>query len=565
MFPLQSAFCQQTQATLYSFLEELALCPDIFSTFIDTDEETLDIYMYAAAEEIVFLGVDKQTFDRELADETPFYDEAPLYFSDSGHRTSPLHRLRSHVRSVKELINISGIPHVSFVLVTGSTIINKEEMLLTWHEVEAMVIDETPMRGQVLVNKDFFLVSSRYYAEYLATLDDLSLQQHEDLTIYTTAAARRKKDASAEQVAGLLADMPGVFEDGDHMCNDKTGDMSIEQDTTDMDDEGEDETLDQYIDRVINEPSPNKPSLPTGIIEISNDRFLHLQVLPPLLDPQQALSRLVGCREIRRTIMELIDLSQYNNRLREVSPTGRRHQVSLHAIFAGGPGTGKTTVGKIYGSLLYEAGVLSKGHVIVCDRTNLLGNCHGDEEVVVRALLRQAKGGVLVIDEAYQLNGAHPADPGKQVLPLFMSALADERERDFAVILCGYPSEMDRLLELNPGLHSRFPNRFDFPDFTVAELMEIARRRVSEYGYHFTRSAWTKFRRILVDARDGSDGKSWGNARFVANLLEHVYLRHAHRCLHLPDDKLLSITAADVEPIPLPARHRSIGFHTCNR
>lgn len=565
MFPLQNAFRQQTQATLPSFLEELALCPDIFSTFVDTDEETMDIYMYAAAEEVVFLGIDKQTFGRELADENPFYDEDPLYFSENAHRKSPLHRLRSHVTSIKEIIDITGVPHVSYILVTGSTIINKEDMLPTWHGANAMVIDGTPLEGKLLVNKDFFLASSCYYAWYLATLHGPSMQQNEDLAVYNASTARRNKDVSTEQVADLLADMPGVLEDDDHMGKDKTDDMSIDQDTIGTDGEGGDETIDQYIDRIINEPSHNKPSLPTGIIEISNDRFLHLQVLPPMLDPQHALSRLVGCHEIRSTIMDLIDLSQYNTRLREVSPTGRRHQVSLHAIFAGGPGTGKTTVGKIYGSLLHEAGVLSKGHVIVCDRANLIGNCHGDEEVVVRALLRQAKGGVLVIDEAYQLNGAHPSDPGKQVLPLFMSALADERERDFAVILCGYPSEMDRLLELNPGLHSRFPNRFDFPDFTVAELMEIARRRVSEYGYHFTRSAWTKFRRILVDARGESDGKSWGNARFVANLLEHVYLRHAHRCLHLPDDKLLSITAADVEPIPLPARHRSIGFHTCNR
>ena len=563
MFPLQNAFRQQTQATLASFLEELALCPDIFSTFIDTDEETMDIYMYAAAEEVVFLGIDKQTFERELADENPFYDKDPLYFSEKAHRKSPLHRLRSHVTSIKEIIDITGVPHVSYILVTGSTIINKEDMLPTWHHADAMVIDETPLEGKLLVNKDFFLASSCYYAWYLATLHGPSMQQNEDLAVYNASTARRNKDVSTEQVAALLADMPGVSGDDDHMVNDKTDDMSIDQDTIGKD--GEDEDIGQYIDRIINEPAPGKPSLPTGIIEISNNRFLHLEVLPPLLDPQHALSHLVGCHEIRRTIMELIDLSKYNARLREVSPTGRRHQVSLHAIFAGGPGTGKTTVGKIYGSLLHEAGVLSKGHVIVCDRATLLGNCHGDEEVVVRALLRQAKGGVLVIDEAYQLNGAHPSDPGKQVLPLFMSALADERERDFAVILCGYPSEMDRLLELNPGLHSRFPNRFDFPDFTVEELMEIARRRVSEYGYHFTRSAWTKFRRILVDARDVSDGKSWGNARFVANLLEHVYLRHAHRCLHLPDDKLLSITAADVEPIPLPARHRSIGFHTCNR
>ena len=165
-----------------------------------------------------------------------------------------------------------------------------------------------------------------------------------------------------------------------------------------------------------------------------------------------------------------------------------------------------------------------------------------------------------MIDEAYQLNGVHPTDPGKLILPLLMSALADEKQRDLAVVLCGYTDEMDRLLELNPGLQSRFPNRFDFPDFTLSELLEIARRRVKEYGYHFTRPAWLKFRGILSEAYANRDPKTWGNARFVSNLLEHMYLRHARRCLALPDDKLLTLTAADIEAIPMPRCRRHIGF-----
>jgi stage V sporulation protein K len=144
-----------------------------------------------------------------------------------------------------------------------------------------------------------------------------------------------------------------------------------------------------------------------------------------------------------------------------------------------------------------------------------------------------------------------------------MDILADEKQRDIAVILCGYKEPMKQLIELNPGLESRFPNRFDFKDFSFDELLTISRIRLQEYGYHFSRSAMMKYSQLLAEAYASRDPETWGNARFVANLLDHIYLRHASRCISMkePSSKhILCITPADIEPIAVALPRRRIGF-----
>jgi hypothetical protein len=218
---------------------------------------------------------------------------------------------------------------------------------------------------------------------------------------------------------------------------------------------------------------------------------------------------------------------------------------------------------KIFGSLLKEAGALSKGHVVVCNRGTFIGCYWGDEERSVNKVVELAKGGVLMIDEAYMLDSNGSNDPGRLVLPLLMDLLADEQMRDIAVVLCGYKEPMDKLLELNQGLESRFPNRFEFTDFTLPELLSITLLRVKEYNYHFTPAAWQKYKMLLEQAYRKRDPEKWGNARFVANQLDRIYMRHAGRCVRSKrTDKatLLSITKADIEPINVPAKRKAIGF-----
>ena len=181
----------------------------------------------------------------------------------------------------------------------------------------------------------------------------------------------------------------------------------------------------------------------------------------------------------------------------------------------------------------------------------------------MKQVLEMAKGGVLMIDEAYLLNGKHDTDPGKLVIQLLMNILADETQRDIAVVLCGYKKQMQKLLDMNPGLQSRFPNKFEFQDFTIEELLDITLRRIKDYDYQFTSSAWKKYQGMLSQAYQQRDPETWGNARFVANQLERIYIQHAARCVRQqPQDKreLFLITPEDIVPIEIPRPKAKIGF-----
>ena len=342
-------------------------------------------------------------------------------------------------------------------------------------------------------------------------------------------------------------------EDDEHASDEQTEDEETQDDT---DDEGESTNDEESSDEEF-------LPIPDGEIEQNQGLSVKVNILRPIANPREELDKLVGCEEIKRRMDELVALTKYNSMMREAFPNSKLHEVSLHSIFFGRPGTGKTTVCKIYGSLLRQAGALSKGHVVVCDRGTFIGTLWGDEERSLRQVLEKAQGGVLMIDEAYLLNSKNDHDPGKMVIQLLMNILADETQRDIAIVLCGYKDEMKKLLDLNPGLQSRFPNRFEFQDFTVDELLEITQSRVMDYEYQFTDQAWEKYRRLMEHAYQARDPQTWGNARFVANQLDRIYIQHAARCVkQLPDDKsqLRVITADDIIPIEIPRQRARMGF-----
>lgn len=338
----------------------------------------------------------------------------------------------------------------------------------------------------------------------------------------------------------------------------------------DEDDDGKmtDEEWDQLLDDFLNsddKTAEKRTKLPfvDEDIEQNQTTSVKVRVLLPIDNPQEELDKLVGCEDIKSRLAELVALTQYNDLIRLYYPESKKHAVSLHSIFFGKPGTGKTTVCKIFGSLLHKAGALSSGHVVICDRSTFLGTLWGDEERAIRQVLERAQGGVLMLDEAYLFNTKNEHDPGKLVIQQLMNILADETQRDIAIVLCGYKEPMMKLLEMNPGLDSRFPNRFEFTDFNVDELLEITKRRVGEYDYCFTNQAWEKYRQILAQAYQERDPQTWGNARFVANQLERIYIKHALRCVNnLPERKadIRKLTPEDIQPIEVPKPRPRIGF-----
>ena len=286
----------------------------------------------------------------------------------------------------------------------------------------------------------------------------------------------------------------------------------------------------------------------------------HVDILYPFKRPMDELNRLVGCEDIKRRLIEFKMLAEYNKACERQSPEVPVMQIFLHSIFYGNPGTGKSTVCRLYGSLLKEAGMLSKGHVVVADRKVFTGDCFGDTEDILRELINYSEGGILLFDEAYLLEGTHPNDPNKMVLPMLLSELADTKKKDFAVVLCGYKDKLDRMLEQNPGLYSRFVNRFEFKDYTLDELVEIGVRYLKTVGHTFTIDGLASFRDELASAISGSSKKSWANARSVKNMIEQIYIKRAMR--YSKDSTLdHEITSEDITGIPYERRNR-IGFFT---
>lgn len=251
------------------------------------------------------------------------------------------------------------------------------------------------------------------------------------------------------------------------------------------------------------------------------DAFISNELSQPA--PQSVTAdfdRLVGLADVKSKLAAYEKLMRFNS-LREKAGLAVT-SAPLHAMFLGSPGTGKTTVAKMMGKMLNNLGLLSKGHIVVRERATLSGTHYGDHEDLTLKALEEARGGILFIDEAYQLfQHNDPKDPGRLVIETLLTALADETNRDWMLILAGYTDEMLRMFEINPGLRSRIPesNIYSFADLSESELMEVAARWFDRNDYTLTPEA-----RLSLSARVNADyaarDKSFGNARHIINIIQ---------------------------------------------
>ena len=536
---LISGFKRQNRQTVLSHLDTMADDPVVFSKHlkgIDPHLKSNDIYLYIDHWCIVVVCLDCIERKDELADEERFNGDPPLYFTESSYRISPVWLLSQTMKQIEEKLAESNISlHMRGVLLSKSSFINADDMKEIWEEMNVTVIDKLEMLSSetICVNEDDDNLNGTMV---MVALKDLMKRPEQ------------KSEAEQEFMKML-----------DEFMSSNDADTKEKENKEEADDIEEDDKQAEDF------PGDNSSDLelPSDTVEQNNNLSVKVKILPPMENPRAELDKLVGCQDIRNRIDELLAMTRYNKMIRRAFPDAKLHEVSLHSVFYGRPGTGKTTVCKIFGSLLHEAGALSKGHVVVADRGTFIGTLWGDEERSVRQVLEIAQGGVLMIDEAYLLNGKHESDPGKLVIPLLMQVLADESQRDIARVRCGYKEPLSQLIKSNIGLDSRFPNRFEFCDFTIDELMEITRRRIGEYKYRFTRQAWQKYKNMLTTAYKSRDKDSWGNARFVSNQLERIYIKHALRCVKentAEGEKLLTLTPADITPIEVPQAKPRIGF-----
>ncbi len=256
------------------------------------------------------------------------------------------------------------------------------------------------------------------------------------------------------------------------------------------------------------------------------------KVLPPLnLDEVLAeLDSLCGLEQVKKDVKSLINLVKVR-KLREenglpVPP------MSLHLVFMGNPGTGKTTVARLLAKIYHAIGVLSKGQLVEVDRSGLVAGFVGQTAIKTQEVVQKALGGVLFIDEAYALvNQENGNDFGHEAIEVLLKNMEDHR-KDLIVIVAGYTNLMEKFIHSNPGLESRFNKYFFFEDYDGAQLMEIFRSMCKKNGYVLTEEGeeWAqKGFQALYEERD----ENFGNARDVRNLFERAVARQSDRVAQL--------------------------------
>lgn len=259
-----------------------------------------------------------------------------------------------------------------------------------------------------------------------------------------------------------------------------------------------------------------------------------------------ALNSLVGLAAVKRDITANINYLKLAKAREAVGLKNPKRLLNM--VFTGSPGTGKTTVCRLFGSILHRLGLLSSGHVTEVNRAGLVGRYIGESESRTKAAIEQAKGGVLFIDEAYALidGSSDGKDYGMRVIDTLMPYLSEPD--DMIVVLAGYEKEMHRLLDSNPGLSSRFPVRYHFDDYSPAELMEIAKQFLLANQYAVSPAAENKLMRLFEMA---VTKPNFGNGRYVKTLLENTVIPNMANRLVAADalgdvDRLSKIEDADI-------------------
>ncbi|MFI3321413.1 MAG: AAA family ATPase [Rikenellaceae bacterium] len=228
------------------------------------------------------------------------------------------------------------------------------------------------------------------------------------------------------------------------------------------------------------------------------------------------LNGMIGLTEVKKQLSKLIARTSMDKLRKEQNLPLSSQQ--LHLAFLGNPGTGKTTVAKLLGQIYKEIGVLSSGDVLVRDRSTLSGQNWGSEGELVNQAIEQSAGGVLFIDEAYDIVTEHRNDPGKLIISTLLGEMSNESKRDWMVIFAGYTQQMEKFLSKNPGLRSRL-KVIHFKDYNVEELMQVADIWLEKNCYNFTDEARRYFESVVANAYALRD-ENFGNARYVINLLE---------------------------------------------
>ncbi|MEU4353972.1 right-handed parallel beta-helix repeat-containing protein [Streptomyces virginiae] len=262
------------------------------------------------------------------------------------------------------------------------------------------------------------------------------------------------------------------------------------------------------------------------------------------------LDALVGLDSVKREVRALTDMIEVGRRRQQAGL--KAASVRRHLVFTGSPGTGKTTVARLYGEILASLGVLERGHLVEVSRVDLVGEHIGSTAIRTQEAFERARGGVLFIDEAYALAPEDSGrDFGREAIDTLVKLMEDHRDA-VVVIVAGYTAEMDRFLTVNPGVASRFSRTIAFGDYGPGELLRIVEQQAEEHEYRLGEGTAEA---LLTYFTELPKGPAFGNGRTARQTFESMVERHAGRVAQLSEpstDELTLLFPADLPTLPAP-------------
>ncbi|MFJ3718585.1 right-handed parallel beta-helix repeat-containing protein [Streptomyces sp. NPDC090057] len=257
------------------------------------------------------------------------------------------------------------------------------------------------------------------------------------------------------------------------------------------------------------------------------------------------LDALVGLESVKREVRALTDMIEVGRRRQQAGL--KAASVKRHLVFTGSPGTGKTTVARLYGEILASLGVLEKGHLVEVSRVDLVGEHIGSTAIRTQEAFQRARGGVLFIDEAYALSPEDAGrDFGKEAIDTLVKLMEDHRDA-VVVIVAGYTAEMERFLSVNPGVASRFSRTITFGDYGPDELLRIVEQQADEHEYRLTPGASEALLKYFTAIPKGA---AFGNGRTARQTFEAMVERHASRVAQVADPSTDDLTLLYGEDLP---------------
>ncbi|WP_030326276.1 right-handed parallel beta-helix repeat-containing protein [Streptomyces sp. NRRL B-3229] len=257
------------------------------------------------------------------------------------------------------------------------------------------------------------------------------------------------------------------------------------------------------------------------------------------------LDALVGLDSVKREVRALTDMIEVGRRRQQAGL--KAASVKRHLVFTGSPGTGKTTVARLYGEILASLGVLEKGHLVEVSRVDLVGEHIGSTAIRTQEAFDRARGGVLFIDEAYALSPEDSGrDFGKEAIDTLVKLMEDHRDA-VVVIVAGYTAEMERFLSVNPGVASRFSRTITFSDYDPDELLSIVEQQAEEHEYRLAPGAHEALLKYFTVM---PKGPAFGNGRTARQTFEAMVERHASRVAQVADPTTDDLTLLYAEDLP---------------